>query len=382
MKQRSLCSYLLLIFLFILSSCGDTRPPQPPEFQPIRPDPTSTLQAASVPAPPGQPTSVVSNQVSLTHFIHASERFSISYPENWQYFERPDGVVFIDPGDHAGYGVFFNDVGQSYSEKELNQYLVTFVTQNFIGKDNNFAPLSQEQKADGSIVAQFSSKDPNLGQAINEVRVSQKENIVFVLYLSATEAQWQVSQDQLHRLADTFTLMNTAAATTTPATQEPPEWVLTGPSNSAFALFYPSDWEILHQEESSVAVGMPETDLVFEAAVFEAAEAEDNAEAARQAAQDYVDQLAKDYKDVQTRPLEKFQLDQVSDGATIDFLYTAADGTAKAGSIITAASEGKLYRVVFSSSAAAYQAALQLFNPMYKSFRILPADEVISDKEP
>lgn len=290
--------------------------------------------------------------------------------------------MFIDPGDHAGYGIFFNDVGQSYSEKELNQYLVTFVTKNFIGKDADFAPLSQEQKTDGSIVAQFSSKDPNLGQAINEVRISQKDNIVFVLYLSATEEQWQVSQDQLHRLADTFTLMNTASGTTTPPAQEPPEWVLTGPANSAFAFFYPNDWEILRQDESSVAVGMPETDLVFEASVYDAANAKDNAETARQAAQNYVDQLAKDYKDVQTRPLEKFQLDQVTDGATIDFLYTAADGTGKAGSIITAASEGKLYRVVFSSSAAAYQAALQWFNPMYKSFRILPSEDIVTeDKE-
>jgi hypothetical protein len=381
-KYRCLCSYLLLIFLFILSSCSDTRPPQQPEFQPIRPDPTSTLKAASVPTLPSQPTSIISNQVGLTNFVHTSKRFSISYPEIWQYFERPDGVVFIDPGDHAGYGVFFNDAGQSYSEKELNQYLVTFVTKNFMGKDADFAPLSQEQKADGSIVAQFSSKDPNLGQAINEVRVSQKDNIVFVLYLSATEDQWQVAQDQLHRLADTLTILDTAPGTPTPAAQEPPEWVLTGPANSAFAFFYPSDWEILRQEESSVAVGMPETDLVFEAIVSEAAAAQDNAEAARQAAQEYVDQLAKDYRDVQTRPLEKFQLDQVSDGATIDFLYTAADGTVKAGSIITAASEGKLYRVVFSTSATAYQAALQWFNPMYKSFRILPAQNVVTeDKE-
>lgn len=291
-------------------------------------------------------------------------------------------MVFIDPSDHAGYGVFFNDVGQSYSEKDLNQYLVTFVTKNFMGKDADFAPLSQEQKADGSIVAQFSSKDPNLGQAINEVRISQKDNIVFVLYFSATEEQWQVSQDQLHRLADTFTLMNTTSATTTPAAQEPPEWILSGPSNSAFAFFYPSDWEILRREESSVAVGMPETDLVFEASVSDAAKAKDNAEAAKKAAQEYVDQLSKDYKDVQTRPLQKFQLDQITDGATVDFLYTAADGTAKAGSIITAVSEGKLYRVVFSSSAAAYQAALQWFNPMYKSFRILPSEDIVTeDKE-
>lgn len=377
--KRCLCYYFLLIFLFILVSCGDTKPQ--PDFQPIRPDPTSTVKTASVPIPTSQPTSVVSNQVGLTNFIHSTKRFSISYPENWQPFERPDGVVFIDPGNHAGYGVFFNDVGQVYSEKELNQYMVTFVTKNFIGKDADFAPLSQEQKADGSIVVQFSSKDPNLGQAINEVRVLQKDTIVFVLYLSATEEQWQMAQDQLHSLADTFTVMNTTPGTAVPPTREPPQWVLIGPANSAFAFFYPSDWQVLRQEESAVAVSMPETDLIFEARASDAAKSTDNAEAAKKAAQAYTDQLAKDYKDVQTRPLEKFQLDQVTDGATVDFLYTAADGTAKAGSVITAASEGKLYQVVFSASAKTYQAALQWFNPMYKSFRILPTQDIVTEDQ-
>jgi hypothetical protein len=116
--------------------------------------------------------------------------------------------------------------------------------------------------------------------------------------------------------------------------------------------------------------------------VSDAPTAKDNAAAAQKAAQTYADSLSKEYKEVQTRPVETFQLDQITDGATIDFLYTAADGTAKAGSIITAASEGKLYRVVFSSSAEVYQFALQWFNPMYQSFKILPAEEIIEeDKE-
>lgn len=381
MKQRYLC-FLLPLTLLILSSCGGAQSSNPPAFQPIRPDPTSTTVAASAPAPVGPPTSVISTQVGLSSFTHPTRRFSISYPENWQYFERPDGVVFIDPGDQAGYGVFFNDAGQVYSVQELNQYLVTFVTKNFVGKDADFAPLSQEQKADGSTVAQFSSKDPNLGPALNEVRVSQRDTIVFVLYLSATEAQWQASQNQLHRLADSFTIIDTTPAATSPATDEPPEWLLTGPTSSTFGFFYPSNWQILRRDEVSVTVGMPETDLVFEASVADSPQAKDTAEAAQKAAQKYVDSLNKDYKGVQTRPVEKFQLDQVTDGATIDFLYTAADGTSKAGSLITAVSEGKLYQVVFSSSAAAYQVALQWFNPMYKSFRILPTGEVISGKEP
>jgi hypothetical protein len=372
-KQRCLC-FLLFATFFILPGCSQTGSANQPDFQPIRPDPTSTAGAS----PASQPTSVISNQVGLSSFVHSTRRFSISYPQNWQPFERPDGVIFIDPGDHAGYGVFFNDAQRVYSEKELNQYLITFVTKNFVSQDD-FAPISQEQKADGSIVTQFSSKDPNLGQALNEVRVSQQDTLVFVLYLSATEAQWQISQDQLYRLAETFTIMDTSPVTTTPPTKEPPEWVLTGPTANIFGFFYPDDWQVLRQDESSVAVGMPETDLVFEASVSDLPKAKDEAEAAKAAAQKYAEALAKEYKDVQTRPPEKFPLDQINDGATLDFLYTAADGVAKAGSIITAASDGKLYQVVFSSSAEAYPTALQWFNPMYKSFKILSAEDVIQE---
>ncbi|NJN94622.1 MAG: hypothetical protein HC875_11255 [Anaerolineales bacterium] len=200
-----------------------------------------------------------------------------------------------------------------------------------------------------------------------------------MLYLSATETQWQISQDGLHHLAETFTILDTTPATTTPPTDEPPEWVLAGPLNSTFGFFYPDDWEILRQDETSVAVGMPETDLVFEASIAAAPTAKDNAEAAQKAAQKYADQLQKDYQQVQTLPAEKFQLDQMTDGATLDFLYTAADGTTKAGSIITAVSEDKLYQVIFSSSAEYYQGALQWFNPMYKSFKILPIEDVIQE---
>jgi hypothetical protein len=125
---------------------------------------------------------------------------------------------------------------------------------------------------------------------------------------------------------------------------------------------------------------MPNSDVVFEASVVAEPNYQPAAETAQKAAQTYIDGLKKQYKDLQARPLEPFQLDQVTEAATIDFLYTAADGAARAGSIITAASQGQIYQVVFSSSAQTYPYALQWFNPMYKSFRILPAGEVI--KEP
>jgi hypothetical protein len=228
-------------------------------------------------------------------------------------------------------------------------------------------------------VAQFASLDPRLGEAINELRVLQKDTIVYVVFISAAEAQWQVSENQFHRLADTLTPVDTSPVVEKPPTDEPPVWLLIGPTSNAFGFLYPSDWQIVRQEESSVAVMMLDTNITFETSISEASGLEDDAETAEKAALTYLKKLGQAYKDVQSLPPSEFQLDTVTDATTVDFLYTAADGTPMAGSIITAASEGKIYQVVFSSSAELYQFALQWFNPMYKSFKILPAEEIIQE---
>lgn len=350
-----------------------------PAFRPIRPDPTSTptvIPGGGEPA--GRPTSVVSDQVPLSNYTHPTKRFSISYPDNWQLFERADGVIFIDSGNHAGYSVAFNDVEQAYSEQELNQYLVSFVAKNFTGAGTNFKAISQEQKADGSVVARFSSFDANLGQAVSEVRVQQVDTIVFVVLINATETQWAVAQHQLQRLADTFTPLETGPAAAGTPTLEPPVWVLIGPTSNKFGFLYPSDWKVLRQDTSSAAVGMPDTELVFEAKVVELTGASNDLQAAaEQAALAYVEELDQEYENVQNLPPQEFPLDTLA-GATIDFLYTDRDGTDMAGSIITAVQGNELYQVVFSSSAETYQAALEWFNPMYKSVKILPAEQMLT----
>lgn len=371
----------LLIILLALSSCGYAQSPNQPDFKPIRPDAPATPPAAAS-GLPAKPTSVISDQVGLSDFTHATRRFSISYPANWSYFEQPNGVVFIDPTDQGGYSVFFTDVGQKYSEQELNQYLVTFVAKNFAQKDSQLTPLSQETTSNGTITAQFSSIDPKLGQAISEIRVLQKENIVFVIFISTTQGQWQLSQAQFQRLADTLRVLDTSPSVTTPSpTGEPPEWTLIGPKNNSFGFFYPNNWQIERQDETSVAVSMPDTDFLFEVTFSKRDTSGDIAEAAKQAAEQYVKKLGKDHQDVQSLPPQKFQLDQIQDGATIDFLYTGADGKSRAGSIITVANQNNLYQVVFSSPADLYQGALQWFNPMYKSFTILPADQMTPDQK-
>jgi len=367
----------LLTFLILLglSSCSGVGQAGRSSFTPIRPDPTFT--------PTGEasglnvaPTSVVPAQVAVSTYTQPDNRFRVDYPANWQTFERPDGVVFVDPGDQAGYSVLFSDVGQSYSEEELNQYLVTFVVENFLDEKSGFSAISQATQADGSVVAQFSSLDPNLGPAINEIRVRQEDSIVFVLLISATEEQWQISKSRLQDLADTFTPVDTSPMVQATPTEEP-IWLLIGSTTNQFGFLYPSNWIIFEQDEDTVRVGMEDYDVTFEGSVTDWGEATgDLQEVAEETVQVYVDELSKEYEGVQSRPAAEFPLGQVN-GATIDFLYTTGDGTAMAGSIIAAASEDKIYRTVFTAPAQLYEGALGWFNPMHKSFKILPEDEVI-----
>jgi hypothetical protein len=373
---------LPVILISSLSGCNSqTSLPSPPKFTPVRPDATSTpTLSAGAPMPAGTPTSVVPEQIAITNFTHPTQRFSIGYPANWQFFERPNGVIFIDPAGQAAYSVVFSDTGEAYSEEELNQYLVTFVAQNFVDKEADFSAISQEQKPDGSIVAQFASNDANLGPAINEVRVWQEDTILFTLLMSATEEQWQVSQQKLQNLAGTFIALDTQPVTEVTPTPEPPVWLLTGSNGSEFGFLYPSTWEIVQQDERLVTVAWLEGEVTFEAKVFDQPDPEDEpTTAAEKAALAYLKSVENEQQNVRSKPAEAYPLDTVT-GSTIDLLFTAADGTEMASSVITGANEGKIYRIVFTSPAAIYQNALEWFNPMYQSFKILsPEDSILSE---
>lgn len=375
--QKNILRFLLPVaVLLILPACGTAASSGPSTSVSLRPDPTSTPTTVAASGRKPTPTSVVSDLVATGTYTHSSNRFSIDYPANWEPFERPDGVVFIEPGDRAGYSVFFNDVGQVYTEQELNQYLVTFVAQNFVDEESDFSAISQEQKADGSIEAQFASLDPNLGRAINEIQVTQADTVVFVLLISATQEQWDISRARLQELLDTFTPLDTTPIEETPPTAEPPLWVIIGPTSSKFAFFYPSDWEILRRDEDTVAVAMPNTEITFEVSTFERPGPKDDFEAAEKAALAYVSTISKQYEEFEHLPPAEFPLGALT-GSTVDFLYTTEEGQEMAGSVVVVAHEDSLYRVVFSSPAEFYEAALQWFNPMYKSFKILSPEELI-----
>jgi len=375
--------YLTLVNLIIvnLAACQNTpvnqavTPNIPSAPANARPDPTSTPSPVA-PAPTPTPTSIVSDLVATQTYTHTTQRFSIDYPGNWQSVERPDGVIFIDPGDQAGYSVFFSDVGEAYTTDQLNQYLETFIAQNFAGA----AIASQETLPDESVQAQFITDDPRLGQTINEVRILQKDTLVFILLMSITEPQWEISQDELYALADSLAVLDASPIAEAEPTDEPPVWLLIGPTSNTFGFFYPSDWEIVTQEENSVTVRMPDTEIVFDASTFAWPGADSDSESAQKAANAYVTSLDKKYEQVETLPPAEFPLDEMT-GATIDFLYTTDTGESMAGSVITAASEGQMYRIVFLAPAEYYQGALEWFNPMYRSFSLLSPEELEVDPD-
>jgi hypothetical protein len=202
---------------------------------------------------------------------------------------------------------------------------------------------------------------------------------VLTILVNATKEQWQLSRQKLQILAKTATVLDSGPIDQATPTEEPPVWILIGATNNQFGFLYPSDWKILRQDEEVVAVAMPDIEVEFEGSVITLpTAAADSTEAAESAALAFIDELAKENTDVQSLPPLEFPLDTLT-GVTIDFLYTTEEGTEMAGSIIAAASEEKVYRVIFTAPAEFYEFTLQWFNPMYKSFKILPAEGVLTE---
>lgn len=363
--------HLIPLALALLLAACSGRPASTP-FEPIRPDPTATPTVQTVVSP----TSVVPDSVSLLTYTHPSGRFSIQHPANWDVVDQPGGVLLVDPGDQAGIAVQFQDAGQVYSAEELNGFLVTYVARNFAGEGSGFTAIDQHRLPGGGEAALFSTVDPARGRVVNQVRVEQHQTVVFITLLNAVEAQWKLSQAKLESLADTLTVLDSSPlATPTPAEAEP-VWTLIGSTGNRFAFLYPSNWTVVRQDESTVQVELPDLSLKFEGSMTTPAPAGSSpVEQASQAAQQFVDQLMAEYGEVQSLPAQEFPLGQTT-GATIDFLYTTAEGEEMAGSVITAVQEDTVYRVVFTAPAKYYQAALEFFNPMYKSFKILSPEDL------
>lgn len=361
--------WLCFVVLFGFQACNGSS---------AGPEPTPT-PALSLPTADRSASLSALEESNQNPYTHSTERFSLRYPEGWEVVERADGVIILAPDDQAGYSVVFSDVGQRYTDEQLNQYLVTFVAQNFVDDSATFQPISQQTTPDGTVIAQFSSIDQNLGPTTSEVRVRQQDTVVFVSHVSAPNAIWQQASEQLQSLVDTFTPLNTESEMEVAQPTKEPEWTLVGPKSQEFGFLYADDWEILEQQENSVSVGHTDTEMIFSADKFNWPNAAVDPQAAEKAAVEHIETLSAAYERVRSLPAEAFPVAEVT-GATIDFLYVDDQEREIAGSVITAVHKGQMHKIVFTAPAELYDAALVWFNPMHRSFTFLSPDIVVTEE--
>ncbi|RMF04866.1 MAG: hypothetical protein D6768_02265, partial [Chloroflexi bacterium] len=285
-----------LLFLFACQSA----PPAASPAATATPAPATVPPPAAAPVPVPTEPAVSINVDSLKMFSHNTGRFSVNYPPNWEIFPQENGVIVLDPSGKAGYTVVFSDVAQKYTTDQLEQYLIGFLAQNFGGGENQFKALGLEQRSDGSVVAQFSTRNPQSGAFINQATASQTDTIVFIVYTSALEEQWEQARPILQKLAQTLKPLDTSPGKTAPTpTPTPPVWGLIGPNSKEFGFLFASDWEITEQSDNRVVVNSADGEMVFSAENRVWPGADSNPAAATEAALAEIENLKSTYADLQ-----------------------------------------------------------------------------------
>jgi hypothetical protein len=361
---------VLLILLTVVVACNGSSPgAERTEF----PSPTPTI---TVTAKPTETPVPVLNLTGTTTFTHTSRLFAINHPNDWQIVERDNGVVVLSPANRMGLTVVFTNVGESYTSAELEQYLLGFVAQNFDQAGADFKALGLEQRTDGSIVADFSVQDSEFERMVNQVKVVQQDGVIFLVYASAPDTIWKSHPEPLQALVNSLVPLETTGVQEN--TPEPPVWTLIGPDNREFGFLVSDDWQIINRSQNQVSVESPSGKMRFTASNFTWPDAVVNPRAAEDAALAHLAEITQIYTDVQHLPPAEFPLDTAT-GATIDFVYLDEKGETIAGSVVTGVENGKMYKIEFTAPTDFYDAALQWFNPMYRSFKFLSPELELDD---
>jgi hypothetical protein len=362
--RRKIVTILLRLFLALcfLTACG-LAPGQ--TISTSVPVPTGQAQPASI-QPRVEPVTdqILFEDMPTQTYTHlSSQRFSIDYPLNWQFFEQANGVVFVDPTDRAGYRVVFSPVNTALAPEALRTFALQFVQDNF-GDEDSFEILAQDEHT-----IRFKGTDANFGPAMNELSFLQDGELVYFVLITVVENQWAQAAEGLRDLAASLTFHPAPELTPTPS-NVPPQWALYGHPTEKFAFLYPDTWQITEAEQSVVAT-LPERQFVFSVEVVSAPGAGQDPSIVESFTQEQADKLAQRIDDFQSLPLTPYQAGQGS-GYTIDYLYTDETGLPIAGSIIATARGDKLYHISITAPALVYEEALVWFNPMLQSFQFLP----------
>jgi hypothetical protein len=351
-----------------------------------RPD-SAPRAATSQPTPlPTNSDDLIFDNIPLQIYNHPSQAFSIRHPANWQLFERPDGVIFIDPTAQAAYGIIFSptDPDTDLTPAALNDFASQFVQTNF-GGEAAFELLDEETSAENAL--RFRSLDPNLGPAITEVSVSRQGNTVYLTQLTIVEDKWTANVAGAQTLLRTL-LKTEAQPTPTPTPRTgPPNWTIYTHPSEKFAFLYPDTW-VITDTTRSVSAFWPEGSYTFTVRVLtntqpitlskqpltETLASGEDLPFSLSYVISQTDSLSNTQPNFQARPIEVYDAG-VADGFTVDYVYGADDEIGWAGSIIAFPIQERLFALELLAPADAYNSALAWFNLMMQSFQLLPADD-------
>ncbi|MFQ5577235.1 MAG: hypothetical protein ACE5G8_09650 [Anaerolineae bacterium] len=353
-----------LLLLIALAACGGQPPPPVAGSAPLPSGPARP----PTPLPPSSPSpdTLMFESVPRQTFTHTNGLFTIEYPANWQPFEQANGVIFVDPTQRAAYGVLFSQADAAMSGRALTDFAARFVQANF-GNEAGFKILSA-----GEGVIQFTSADPHLGAAVQDISVFQQGPRVYFTQIMVAEAQWAASAAAVRQLAGTLQILSDQALPpATPTPPPPPAWTLYAHPAQHIVFLRPSNWTIT-QTERSAAATWPEQRFTFAVEVVAAPGAGSDVQRVETFTRQAADQLAAQFSGAEMLPVTAYRVGQTT-GYTFDYLYPGPEGFAVAGSIIAVGIGDAIYRVSISAPALTYDTALEwYFNPMLQSFQVLP----------
>lgn len=349
------------LFILLLTACGEGQnqaktPVAPMPIGPAQPQPLQTLASPS-------PAGALFENIPTQNYTPRSGQFSIDFPDNWRTFEQADRVLFVDPKGQAGYSVFTIQTETGLSSRELDEFAAQFVQSNF-GQEPDFEVLAQEGET-----FRFKSIDATFGPSINEAAIRQQDQIAFITLLTVAEDKWDASAAALRELIGSLQIHPQSSSP--PATPtSPPMWELYTDPDLSIAFLYPNNWVITQTEQSAQAV-WPEYQMAFSVDVILSPGAGKASETLITYLNAQTQTLKTRFEDLQTLPPAEFQAGDMI-GYTLDYLYTTgSDNGQIAGSIIALGVDDTIYRIAISSPAPVYPTALEWFNPMMQSFKIL-----------
>ena len=350
--------------ILLLTACGGNQRQAENSVAPLptglaQPQPIQTLAS---PASAG----VLFENISTQPYTSRSGQFSIEFPDNWRTFEQADRVLFVDPKGQAAYSVFTVQTEAGLSPQKLNEFAAQFAQDNF-GQESGFEILP----AAGDVI-RFKSVDPSFGPAINEIAALQRGETVFVTLLTVAQNQWDASAAGLRKLVGSLKI--TPLSTSPLATPtSPPMWELYTNPDLNVAFLYPNNW-VITQTAQSVQVVWPQYQMAFTVNAVSVPRAGEKPEALISYLNTQTQTLKAAFADLQTLSPTEFQAGNMI-GYTLDYLYTGPDDEQIAGSIIALGVDNTLYRIDISSPAPVYPTALNWFNPMLQSFKIVKSEK-------